>query len=85
MPQAAHHAGLVAHADLAHVDAHVEVRGQPAHELTEVHALLGLEVEHRLVAIQQVLHRHGMHVGVRLGRHLLEHRQRFLRAAAHLL
>ena len=76
MPQAAHHAGLVAHADLAHVDAHAEVRGQLAHELAEVHALLRLEVEDGLVALEQVLHRHGVHVAVALGGHLLEHGQR---------
>ena len=72
MAQAAHHARLVAHADLAHVDAHVEVGRQLAHQVAEVDALLGLEVEDRLVAVEEELHRHGVHVGVGLGGHGLE-------------
>ena len=37
---AAEHLGFVAHADLAHLDAHPEMRGQIAHQLAEVHARL---------------------------------------------
>ena len=75
VPDAAHHAGLVAHADLTHVDAHVEAGRQLAHQLAEVDALLGLEVEDGLVAVEQKLHGHRVHVLVVLPGHLLEHRE----------
>ena len=84
MPQPAHHARLVADADLAHVDAHVEMRRELAHELAEVDALLGLEVEHRVLAVEQVLHRNRVHLLAGGGRHLFEHRQRLGGQPLHL-
>ena len=84
MAKAADHARLITHADLAHVDAHMEARGELAHELAEVDALLRLEVEDRLVALEQVFHRHRMHVLVRLGGHLLEDGQRLATEPLHL-
>ena len=84
MAETADHASLVAHADLAHVDAHMEARGELANELAEVDALLRLEVEDRLVALKQIFHRHRMHVLVRLGRHLLEDGQRLTTEPLHL-
>ena len=43
-----------------------------------------LEVEDRLVALEQVFHRHRMHVLVRLGGHLLEDGQRLVAEPLHL-
>ena len=73
--ESAHDARLVAHADLAHVDALVETRRQRAHQLAKVHTLLGLEVKHRLVAVKKKLHGHGVHIKPLLGHHLLENGQ----------
>ena len=44
-PDAAHHLGLVAHADLAQLDAGVVASGQIADQIPEVDALLGGEIE----------------------------------------
>lgn len=63
---AAHQAGLVAHADLAHVDANVQRRGQVLDELTEIDALLGRKVEHSLLAAKQVLDADRLHLEVEL-------------------
>ena len=63
---AAHQAGLVAHADLAHVDANVQRRGQILDELAKIDALLGRKVEHGLLAAKQVLDAHRLHLEVEL-------------------
>ena len=63
---AAHQAGLVAHADLAHVDANVQRRGQVLDELAKIDALLGRKVEHGLLAAKQVLDAHRLHLEVEL-------------------
>ena len=76
MAQAAHHTRLVADADLAHVDAHMQARRKRAHQLTEVDAVLGFEVEHCLVAVEQVLHRNRAHLLGGLRGKLLEHGER---------
>src|SRR3954471_2210159 len=44
-PDAAHHLGLVAHADLAQLDARVVASGQIADQIPEVDARLGGEIE----------------------------------------
>src|SRR5262245_58267951 len=44
-PVAADHLRLVADADLPHLDTHAELAGQFAHQLAEIHATLGCEVE----------------------------------------
>ena len=61
---AAHQASLVAHADLAHVDANVQRRGQILDELAKIDALLGRKVEHGLLAAKQVLDAHRLHLEV---------------------
>ena len=61
---AAHQAGLVAHADLAHVDANVQRRGQILDELAKIDALLGRKVEHGLLAAKQVLDADRLHLEV---------------------
>ena len=63
---AAHQAGLVAHADLAHVDANVQRRGKVLDELTKIDALLGRKIEHGLLAAKQVLHADRLHLEVEL-------------------
>ena len=63
---AAHQAGLVAHADLAHVDANMQRRGQILDELAKIDALLGRKVEHGLLAAKQVLDAHRLHLEVEL-------------------
>ncbi len=72
MAQAADHARLVAHADLAHVDAHVQAAGERPHQFAEVHAVFRLEVEDRLFAVEEVLHRHRAHLLGGLRGELLE-------------
>src|SRR5450631_1328471 len=44
---AAHHLGLIAHADLPQLDAHVVAGGQIAHQIAEVDTQLGGEIEDR--------------------------------------
>ena len=61
---AAHQASLVAHADLAHVDANVQRRGQILDELAKIDALLGRKVEHGLLAAKQVLDADRLHLEV---------------------
>ena len=61
---AAHQAGLVAHADLTHVDANVQRRGQVLDELAKIDALLGRKVEHGLLAAKQVLDADRLHLEV---------------------
>ena len=58
---------LLAHADLAHVDALVELAREVAHQLTEVDPLLGREVAHGLAPAKEELDAHGLHVQARLG------------------
>ena len=63
---AAHQAGLVAHTDLAHVDANMQRRGQILDELAKIDALLGRKVEHGLLAAKQVLDADRLHLEVEL-------------------
>ena len=63
---AAHQAGLVAHADLAHVDADVQRRGQILDELAKIDAFLSRKVEHGLLAAKQVLDADRLHLEVEL-------------------
>ena len=58
----AHHPGLVAHPDLAQLDAHLEGRDQVAHQVAEVDALLGREEEQDLLLVQEVVRAHQLHV-----------------------
>src|SRR5262249_12309704 len=51
-PVAADHLRLVADADLPHLDAHAEFAGQLAHQLAEIHAPLGREVEDQPRAVE---------------------------------
>ena len=62
MGEAAHEARLVAHADLAHVHADVERGREVLDQLAEVHAVLGRKVEHGLLATEEILHAHGLHL-----------------------
>ena len=59
---AADDGGLLAHADLAHVDAHVELAREITHELAEVHAVLGGEVADGLLLVEEELDAHGLHL-----------------------
>ena len=74
MADAAHGAGLVANAHLAHVDVDVEPRREVAHELAEVDALLGREVEDGVVSVEHVLHVDGLDIEVALLGELAEDR-----------
>ena len=58
---AAHHARLVAHADLPHLDAGAELGGQLAHEVPEIDAPLGREVEHQPRAVVELLDARELH------------------------
>jgi hypothetical protein len=60
-PDAAQHLRLVARADLLHLDAGVETGREVAHELAEVDAALGAEVEDRLARVEQVVDLHELH------------------------
>ena len=63
----AEHPRLVAHADLAQLDARVEMPGQILDQLAEVHALVRREVKDHLAAVERVLHVHELHVQPVLG------------------
>ena len=68
--QTAQHLRLVAHADLAQLDAHLEHAGQILHQLAEVHAAVGGEIEDDLGVVEGVLHAHQLHLQL-VPRHLL--------------
>ena len=84
MAQTAHHASLIANADLTHVDAHMKPRRERTHQLAEVDAVLGFEVEHRFVAIEEVFHRNRAHLLGGLRGKLLEHGERLSGAGLEL-
>ena len=73
--KASHERGLLAHADLAHVDALAQLAGEVAHELAEVDALVGREVADALLAAEQVLDGDGLHVQATLGDEAAERRE----------
>src|SRR5436190_5937307 len=58
---AAEHLGLVAHADLAHLDAHAEVRREVADQLAEIDPRLGGVVEDQPRAVEHVLDLRQLH------------------------
>src|SRR4051812_38108688 len=58
---AAEHLGLVAHADLAHLDADVEVAGEVAHQLAEIDARLRGVIEDQPRAVERVLDARQLH------------------------
>src|SRR5260370_28490056 len=58
---AAEHLRLVADADLPHLDPHVELRGQIADELPEVHARFRRVIEDEARAVEDVLHLRQLH------------------------
>ena len=60
--ESAQHLRLVAHADLAQLDAHFEHRGQILHQLAEVHAAVGCEIEDDLGVVEGVLHADQLHL-----------------------
>ena len=78
MAPAANHGGLLAHANLTHVDALVQLAREVTHKLAKVHALLGREVADDLVAIEEVLDAHGLHIESALRDKAPEHRQGLL-------
>src|SRR5262249_6810192 len=53
---AADHLGFVADADLAHLDPRAEFAGELAHQLAEIDAAVGGEVEHQLRSVERLLH-----------------------------
>ena len=61
------HFRLVAHADLAQLDAGVEHAGQVPHQFTEVHPPVGGEEKDDLVALEAALHVHQLHFQAVLG------------------
>ena len=69
--KAADHLALVAHADLAQLDAGVEDAGQILDQLAEVHAAVGGEVEHDLGAVEGILGLHQLHFQAVAGNALL--------------
>ncbi len=81
MAVAAHHGGLLAHANLAHVDALVQLAGEVPHQLAEVHALLRGKVADHLLATEDVLDAHGLHLEPALLHQLAEDGQGLLALA----
>ena len=75
MPDAAHHARLVANADLLHVDANAETCSKIAHQVAEIDALIGFEIENCLIAIEKELNRNRVHVRCFFGGELAKHRK----------
>lgn len=71
--QAAQHARLVAHADLAQLDAGAEGARQIFYQVPEIDAAVGREVKQDLGAVQRVLHVHQLHIQLMLGDALFAH------------
>ena len=84
-PDPAEHLGLVAHADLAQLDAVVKNAREILDQLAEVHAPVGGEEEKRLVAVKAAFHVHKLHVQPVVLDLLLADDQRVLFAEAVLL
>src|SRR5262249_50000016 len=55
------HLRLVAHADLAHLDARAELRGELAHEFPEIDAAVGREIEDQLRAVEGLFDARELH------------------------
>ena len=62
--QAAHHLGLVAHADLLELNAGLEHGRQILDQGSEIHAAVGREIEQNLAAVKGVFHAHQLHFEV---------------------
>src|SRR3989338_2087629 len=73
-----------ARGDLAHLDPRVELAREVAHELAEVHALLGVERDHHPAHVGGHLDVHDLHREPAAPRQLLGHRDRALLALAAL-
>ena len=58
---AAEHLGLVAHADLTHLDAGAELRRQLANQLAEIDSALGSEIEHQPRPVERLLDPRQLH------------------------
>ncbi len=67
--------GLVADADLPHLDARLVLAGQVLDQLAEIDALLGQEVEDDPLAAEQVLDVHQFHLQMALADEALAGRQ----------
>ena len=79
---AAEHLRLVAHADLAQLDAVAEHGGEILDQLAEVNTPVGREEEHSLVALEAALDVHELHIQTMLGDFLLADLKRLFFAAA---
>src|SRR5262252_1283076 len=60
-PVAAVHLGFVTHTDLPHLDTRTEFGGKLAHELAEIDAAVGGEVENQLRAVERLLDARELH------------------------
>ena len=85
MPQPADHTRLITHAHLPHVHAHVKMRGQIAHERTEVHTRVCGEVEGGALTIEEEVHGGRLHVQLVLIGQVVKHRHRVARLLLQLL
>ena len=79
---AAEHLCLIAHTDLAQLDAVAEHGGEILDQLAEVNAPVGREEEHGLVALEAALDVHELHIQTVLGDFLLADLKRLFFAAA---
>ena len=79
---AAEHLRLIAHADLAQLDAVAEHGGEILDQLAEINTPVGREEEHGLVALEAALDVHKLHIQTMLGDLLLADLKRLLLAAA---
>ena len=79
---AAEHLRLITHTNLAQLDAVAEHGGQILDQLTEIHAPVGREEKHGLVALEAALHIDELHVQAVLGDLLLADGKRLFFAAA---
>ena len=81
-PQAAQHLALIAHADLAQLDAGVELRCQILDQLAEIDPVVSGEIKHQLAAVQRVLGIDQLHFQVMGGNALLTDMVRLLHIGA---
>ena len=61
-PDAAHHLRLVAYADLAQLDAHLEYAGQVLDQFPEIHSAVRREIEDDLGIVERIFHVHEFHL-----------------------
>ena len=78
MCESTHKGGLLAHPDLAHVDALAQLTAEHTHKLAKVNTILRREVTHDATTVEEVLDAYGLHVKIQLVHRITKGRKRIL-------